>query len=185
MLLAPLTAACLAAAAHSYQLPPVYLSAILKQEGGRVGQAVLNTNGTYDLGPFQINSSWGPAIGQYWHVSALRGLLFVRDNGCANATIAAAILKYYLRETKGDYPKAIGFYHSHTEALAAVYRKAVLATAATLLQPVAGPPPVVYRVPTPHYITRLDPKLVRAPGSASRQGTPRKDASCDPLCFVR
>jgi hypothetical protein len=131
-----LTAACLAAAAHSYRLPPVYLYAILETEGGRVGQAVANTNGSYDLGPFQINSAWGKAIGQYWRIPVPLALERVRDNGCANAIIAAAILKKALIETKGDYPKAIGFYHSHTEALAAVYRKTVLDTAAALLRPV-------------------------------------------------
>lgn len=167
VVLGPLTAACIAAAAHNYQLPPVYLSAILKTEGGRVGQAVLNTNGTYDLGPFQINSAWGPAIGQYWRVSVPQALAWVRDNGCANALVASAILRKYLNEGKGDYPKAIGFYHSHTEALAAGYRKTVLDTAASLLLPLANPGPV-YRVPTPHYITTLDPHLISAPGAANR-----------------
>jgi hypothetical protein len=159
-----LTAACLAAAAHSYQLPPVYLYAILKTEGGRVGQAVHNTNGTWDLGPFQINSAWGPAIGRYWHVSVPQALLRVRYNGCANATIAAAILKKYLNETKGNYPKAIGYYHSHTEALARVYRKAVLNTAASLVRPAGS----AYRVPVPHYVTKLHPKPVHKPASAHR-----------------
>ncbi len=154
MFLAPLTAACLVAAANSYRLPPVYLYAIVKTEGGRVGQAVRNTNGTYDLGPFQINSAWGPAIGRYWRMPVPQALERVRDNGCANAIIAAAILKKFLIETKGDYPKAIGYYHSHTAALAATYRNAVLDTAAILLRPVAPPGPV-YRVPTPHYIARL------------------------------
>ena len=126
MLLAPLTAACLAAAAHAYHLPETHLYAIMRTEGGQVGQAVRNTNGTYDLGPFQINSSWGPAIGRYWHVSVPTALQHVRDNGCANAMIASAILKKMLIETKGDLPRAIGYYHSHTPALAVQYRNMVL-----------------------------------------------------------
>jgi hypothetical protein len=126
MILAPLTAACLAASAHAYRLPQPYLMAILKTEAGQVGQTVPNTNGTYDLGPFQINSSWGPAIGRYWHVSVARALEHVRDDGCANALIASAILKKMLIETKGDLPRAIGYYHSHTPALAAKYRNMVL-----------------------------------------------------------
>jgi hypothetical protein len=132
--LAPLTAACLAAAAHSYHLPETYLYAILRTEGGRVGQAVHNTNGTDDLGPFQINTAWGPAIGRYWHVSVPRALEHVRDDGCANAIIASAILKKMLIETRGDFPKAIGFYHSHTPARAASYRDAVLDVAAKLVR---------------------------------------------------
>ena len=121
MFLAPLTAVCLAASAHAYHLPEVYLHAILTTEGGQVGQQVHNTNGTYDLGPFQINTVWGPAIGRYWHIPVTRALERVRDDGCANALIASAILKKMLIETKGDFPKAIGFYHSHTAARAAVW----------------------------------------------------------------
>jgi hypothetical protein len=162
-----LTAACLAAVAHTYQVPQVYLDAILKTEGGRVGQAVLNTNGTYDLGPFQINTVWGPEIGRYWRMPVQQALERVRDNGCANAVIAAALLKRLLIEAKGDYPKAIGFYHSHTEALAASYRKMVLDTAATLMQPVASIQ-AVYRVPTPHYIVQFEPKWIRSPGNAGQ-----------------
>jgi hypothetical protein len=132
VLLAPLTAACLSVAAHAYHLPEPHLYAILKTEGGHVGQAVLNKNGTYDLGPFQINTVWGPAIGRYWHVSVPRALEHVRDDGCANAMIASAILKKLLIETRGDFPKAIGFYHSHTAARAATYRDAVLNAAEKL-----------------------------------------------------
>jgi hypothetical protein len=160
-LLAPLTAACIAAAAHSYQLPSAYMFAILKAEGGHVGQQVLNTNGTYDLGPFQINTSWGPAIAAYWHIPVAQALAHVRDNGCANALIATAILKKYLIESKGDYAKAVGYYHSHTEALASVYRQAVLETVASfgkVGQPAINLPQPKYTSPLaaqPHYISPL------------------------------
>src|ERR1700733_12475056 len=130
MFLAPLTAACIATAAHAYRLPETYLYAILKTEGGHVGQMVHNTNGTDDLGPFQINSAWGPAMGRYWRISVPRAIERVRDDGCANALIASAILKKMVIETKGDFPKALGLYHSHTAARAAIYRNAVLDAAA-------------------------------------------------------
>jgi len=146
--LAPLTAACLAAAAHAYHLPEVYLYSIMRTEGGKVGQAVLNTNGTYDLGPFQINSSWGPAIGRYWHVSVPTALQHVRDNGCANALIASAILKKMLIETKGDFPKAIGYYHSHTPALAVQYRDMVLEQAGKYVQKARPSGPSLPPTPT-------------------------------------
>jgi len=147
--LAPLTAACLAAAAHAYHLPEVYLYSIMQTEGGKVGQAVLNTNGTYDLGPFQINTSWGPAIGRYWNVSVPTALVHVRDNGCANALIASAILKKMLIETKGDFPKAIGYYHSHTPALAVKYRDMVLGRAEKYVQKLRPAGPSL--PPTPSY----------------------------------
>jgi hypothetical protein len=139
VLLTPLTTACLVVAAHAYQLPPIDLYAILIKEGGHVGQSSHNRNGTDDLGPFQINTVWGSQIAKYWHVSVPRGLERVRDNGCAGAMIASAILKKYLLETRGDLPKAIGFYHSHTEALAASYRDSVLASAAKFIKDARKP----------------------------------------------
>jgi hypothetical protein len=128
-MLAPLTAACLALAAHAYQLPLVNLYAILKIEGGHIGQAARNGNGTDDLGPFQINTAWGPAIGRFWNMPIPDALARVRDDGCANAAIASAILRKCLTETRGDFARAIGLYHSHNEALAGPYRTAVLAAA--------------------------------------------------------
>ena len=115
-MLAPLTAICLAAAARAYQLPTVELYAILKTEGGHVGEAVADRNGSYDLG----------------HMPVPQALERVRDDGCDNAVIAAAIMRKLLNETRGNLPRAIGFYHSHTEPLAEAYRNTVL-TAATAL----------------------------------------------------
>ena len=126
MPLIPLTAACIAMAARAYQLPSSYLYAILAAEHGRVGQTVENKNGTSDLGPFQINTRWGPALGRYWRISAADALVRVRDNGCANAIAATAILKKAINETHGDLPTALGFYHSHSPELAEAYRDKVL-----------------------------------------------------------
>jgi hypothetical protein len=154
VLLAPLTAACLATAAHAYHLPEIYLYSIMRTEGGKVGQAVLNTNGTYDLGPFQINTSWGPAIGRYWRVSVPTALQYVRDNGCANALIASAILKKMLIETKGDFPKAIGYYHSHTPALAGQYRNMVLERAEKYVQKSRTASPSLPPTPVPKTATK-------------------------------
>ena len=141
MLLAPLTAVCLATAAHAYRLPETYLYAILKTEGGHVGQVVHNRNGTDDLGPFQVNTSWGPAIGRYWHISVPRALERVRDDGCANVMIASAILRKMVMETHGNFPKAIGLYHSHSDARAATYRDTVLDTATKLFNGAANSKP--------------------------------------------
>jgi hypothetical protein len=131
-MLAPLTAACLAAAAHAYEIPQGYLYAILAVEGGRVGQAVLDSNGTSDLGPFQINTAWGPAIARYWGESVDQALARVRDDGCANAVIAAAILKECVAETHGDSRLAFGLYHSRNPELAEPYRRKALAALTVL-----------------------------------------------------
>jgi hypothetical protein len=125
-MLAPLTAVCLAAAAHAYKIPQSYLYAVLAVEGGRVGEAVLDKNGTSDLGPFQINTSWGIAIARYWRLPVEEALILIRDDGCANAVVATAILRRCADESGGDMAAAVGLYHSHSARLAEQYRAKAL-----------------------------------------------------------
>jgi hypothetical protein len=132
-MLAPLTAVCLAAAAHAYQIPEHYLYRILAVEGGRVGQAVADRNGTQDLGPFQVNSTWEETIARYWHMPINEALDRVRDDGCANVIIATAILRSCANEAQGDMTAAIGLYHSHSERLAEQYRAKALAALGSMI----------------------------------------------------
>ena len=59
-------AACMMLAAQTYSVPPAILVGIYKAEGGQVGQEVRNTNGSYDLGPMQINTVWMPELAGRW-----------------------------------------------------------------------------------------------------------------------
>ena len=52
----PLTAACVLDAARAGGLPAAALFGILATEGGKTGEALRNSNGTWDMGPFQINT---------------------------------------------------------------------------------------------------------------------------------
>ena len=54
--LRPLTADCVLDAAHSSGMPAAALFAILATEGGKTGEALSNKNGTWDMGPFQVNT---------------------------------------------------------------------------------------------------------------------------------
>lgn len=49
---------CTVQAAQRFGLPPGALAGILMNEGGKPGQWSHNTNGSYDLGPAQINTLW-------------------------------------------------------------------------------------------------------------------------------
>jgi hypothetical protein len=125
----PLTTACLIAAASGYGLPPAAMTAILAVEGGKVGQAVVNRNGSRDLGPFQVNSVWLDSFKAYWRLpdreTAER---LLRDDGCANAWAAAAILKSHVLYT-GRIDHAIARYHSATPPIGAAYLAKVSAAA--------------------------------------------------------
>ena len=93
-----------------------------------------NSNGTYDLGPFQINSSWGPALARFWNLPIADVLDRVRDDGCANAVAASVILRGALIESNGDPSEAVGLYHSHTPRRARSYGATVTAKAASLMR---------------------------------------------------
>ena len=86
-------AACLMLASQTYSVPPAVLVGIYKAEGGQVGQEVRNTNGSYDLGPMQINTIWMPDLAKRWGVSEETARTWVRDDACTNVGVAAWIFK--------------------------------------------------------------------------------------------
>lgn len=118
-------AACLMMAAQTYNVPPAVLVGIYNVEGGRVGQQVRNDNGTYDLGPMQINTLWMPELAEYWGVSKATAKKWVRDDPCTNMGVSAWILRQHLNETK-SLSKAIAQYHSRTPHLGSNYRRKVV-----------------------------------------------------------
>lgn len=118
-------AACLLLAAETYQVPPAALVGIYHVEGGRVGQQVRNTNGSYDLGPMQINTIWMGDLSERWGVSRERAKKWVRDDPCTNVGVAAWILKGHLEETR-NLAQAIAHYHSRTPHIGRRYRNKVI-----------------------------------------------------------
>ena len=106
-------AACLMLASHTYSVPPAVLVGIYKAEGGAIGQEVRNTNGSYDLGPMQINTIWMPDLAERWGVNEKTAKKWVRDDACTNVGVAAWILRGHLDETD-SLSQAIGNYHSRT-----------------------------------------------------------------------
>ena len=132
-------AACLIMAAQTYNVPPAVLVGIYNVEGGRVGQQVKNDNGTYDLGPMQINTLWLPELSEYWGVSHSTAKQWVRDDACTNMGVSAWILRQHLNET-GSLSRAIAQYHSRTPHLGSKYRNKVVSAMERqgLLRPPSG-----------------------------------------------
>ena len=118
-------AACLMLASQTYSVPPAVLVGIYKAEGGKVGQEVKNTNGSYDLGPMQINTIWMPELAKKWGVSEETAKRWVRDDACTNVGVSAWILKGHLQET-GNLSQAIAHYHSRTPVHGTRYKKRVI-----------------------------------------------------------
>lgn len=118
-------AACLMLAAQTYSVPPAVMVGILQVEGGRVGQQVQNTNGSYDLGPMQINTIWVPELADYWGVDNTTAARWIRDDACTNMGVAAWILRSHMDST-GSLSKAIAHYHSKTPSRGYAYREKVI-----------------------------------------------------------
>jgi soluble lytic murein transglycosylase-like protein len=119
-------AACLFLSAQTYYVPPAVLLGIYQIEGGKVGQEVgPNDNGSYDLGPMQINTIWLPELSRRWDVSEETARKWVRDDPCVNVKVAAWILRGHINETK-NLSQAIAHYHSRTYKYGSKYRKKVV-----------------------------------------------------------
>ena len=90
----PLTADCVLDAARVSGMPAAALFAILATEGGQTGEALSNKNGTWDMGPFQVNSV---------HLNELAAMGISPDavlrDGRVNAHAAAWLLRKEYQRT--------------------------------------------------------------------------------------
>lgn len=123
-----IVAACILIAAQAYSVPPIVLSGIYQVEQGRVGQEVgPNKNGSYDLGPMQINTIWLPELADHWGVSKDKARQMVRDDACTNIGVSAWILRQHINDT-GDLQQAVAWYHSRTHRIGRKYKNRVFSS---------------------------------------------------------
>ncbi len=127
--------ACMLAVAAFHHLPPRVLPSIQAVEGGAVGSVHPNADGSDDLGVMQVNTRWLLPLAQVGGLDVATVRARLVDDGCFNIAAAGLILKSYLIETGGDMMRAIGDYHSHTEALNLSYQADVLRSAMRLFAP--------------------------------------------------
>lgn len=110
----PVTPQCFHQEAQRQRLQPLGLLSIMKTEGGRVGQFVRNTNGTYDIGPMQINSVHLPDLAKKFGVDRSTLAQHLAYDGCFNVAVAAWMVRQRTDEVGGDFWMGIGRYHSKT-----------------------------------------------------------------------
>lgn len=124
--------ACMLAIAAHFDLPPRVLPSIQRVEGGQVGMAKPNADGSEDLGLMQVNSLWIPPLAERLGVSpaVVRGRLI--EDPCFNITVAGAVVRVYLTHANGDILSAVGNYHSHTPGLHRDYLSKVVGAAKSL-----------------------------------------------------
>lgn len=116
---------CLKNIAYQKGVPLDLLLGINSVEMGRTGQRVRNSNQSYDIGAFQINSIHLPHIYKTYGVSEHD----LATKGCLNAYIAGDLLKKALNEpTKQhlDFFSRASGYHSWTNKHNQVYRQKLI-----------------------------------------------------------
>src|ERR1700748_1793417 len=116
---------CMALVASLYGLPPRVLPSIQAVEGGRPGLVHINRDGSQDLGVMQVNTRWGQPLAVESGMTQADVEWRLRYDACFDIAAAGAILRIYLDEAGGDLLRAVGYYHSHTPALADAYRMQV------------------------------------------------------------
>jgi len=113
--------ACIDQAAGAFGVPSLPVHVLRKVEAGQVGMTSANKDGSYDIGPMQINSSW---------LESLKPLgineIELRDNGCVNAYVGTWIFYQTWLESNRDPVMAMARYHSHTPRRQAEYLNLVL-----------------------------------------------------------
>ncbi len=89
------------------------LWALRDQEGGWIGAEVRNRDGSYDLGPMQINSQWVPRMARLVGRRSDEIQNRLRYDACFNVEAARWLLLTNLAASS-DYWQAVGAYHSPT-----------------------------------------------------------------------
>lgn len=102
---------CINEAAIEYHIPAKLIISILEVERGKLGKIVKNKNGTYDIGPAQINSLWLPTLQKFGITQN-----DIQFNACTNVKVGAWLLSKEIANSN-ELLKGIGNFHSHTEKL--------------------------------------------------------------------
>ena len=92
---------------------------VLAVEGGAVGLASANKNGTVDYGPMQINSIWLSKIRLYGYTQHQ-----LQYDPCVNVKVGAWILSQNIANAATTW-RGVGSYHSHTAILNQQYQTKV------------------------------------------------------------
>lgn len=98
---------CINRAAIMYYVPATVIISVLSIEGGRVGSANRNHNGTIDYGPMQINSLWLSKLEKYGYTKTQ-----LQYDPCVNVAVGTWILARAIADGRSPW-EGIGNYHSH------------------------------------------------------------------------
>ncbi len=111
----PPTTQCFMREANRHGIDPYVLLAVLKTENGRPGEAALNRNGSFDLGPMSVNTVWIPHLAKRYQQSEKEFTYRLASDGCTNIAAAAWILKQKIVQS-GNVWEGVARFHSNNAA---------------------------------------------------------------------
>lgn len=109
---------CLTDAAHFFGIDSDLVFTLFDNEGGKIGSFVLNTNGSWDIGPMQINSSNLPEVKSHFPDITWRELAY---DACASFWVGTWWLHRKIVDRKGNVFEGIADYNSKTPRVRANY----------------------------------------------------------------
>jgi hypothetical protein len=112
---------CALGAALAYDVPANILLAVAEKEAGKPGQWVRNSNGSFDVGALQFNTTYLRDLTRYG-ISAAD----VAAPGCFSFLLAAWRIRGHLHKDTGDVWTRAANYHSRTPRYNAVYRADIM-----------------------------------------------------------
>lgn len=119
----PATIECVIEASKRQKVPANVLLALASMESGKNGQFVKNTNGSLDIGHFQINTIHFGARGHFKNLPITQKDVAWR--GCYNAELAAWLLAKSLNDPAAshqDFWTRAANYHSKTPKYNTIYK---------------------------------------------------------------
>lgn len=108
---------CAIVAAVKYEVPANILLAVAEKEGGKPGQWSKNANGSYDVGPMQLNTTYLQDLQKYG--IAPKDV----ERGCYGFDLAAWRIRGHLKHDKGDMWTNAANYHSRSPRYNRIYRQ--------------------------------------------------------------
>lgn len=99
---------CINRAAIVYHVPATLITSILVTEGGKVGSATPNKNGTYDYGPMQINTIWLNKLQEFGITQE-----DIQYNPCINVWVGTWILSQRIADSS-NLSYGVGSYNSYS-----------------------------------------------------------------------
>ena len=111
---------CSIKAAIEYNIPADILLSIAEIENGKPGEAILNSNGTVDIGVMQFNSTYLKDLAKYGITDK-----HVAVSGCYPYRLAAWRIRQHLLHDKGSIWQRSANYHSYTRTYNEHYQERI------------------------------------------------------------